>query len=164
MTKSLLTAFFSTVLLFVQGFVFGQDQKAIDDQVLKNYFAKNKIVATKAPSGLYYTINKPGNGEKPKFGKHVTMHYLGKLLDGTRFDGNVDEQYNLVQGREPFIFALGVGQVIKGWDEGVKLLEKGSRATLYLPSWLAYGQNGVPGLIPPNSVLVFNVEVVDFEK
>lgn len=163
MTKSLLSAFFSTVLLFVSGFAFGQDQKAIDDQILKDYFAKNNIAAKKAPSGLYYTINKPGNGEKPKFGKHVTMHYLGKLLDGTRFDGNVDEQYNLVPRREPFIFTLGVGQVIKGWDEGVKLLEKGSRATLYLPSWLAYGPNGT-GPIPPNAVLIFNVEVVDFEK
>lgn len=164
MTRTILNTFFSVALLLVSGFAFGQDQKATDDKILADFFAKNKITAKKAPSGLYYTINKAGNGEKPKFGKHVTMNYIGKLTDGTRFDGNVDEKFNLVQGREPFVFTLGVGQVIRGWDEGVKLLEKDSRATLYLPSWLAYGQNGVSGLIPPNSVLIFDVEVVDFEK
>lgn len=162
-TKSLLTSFLSVTLLLLCGIAFGQDQKSIDDQLLKDYFAKNKIVATKAPSGLYYTVNKAGNGEKPKFGKKVTMNYIGKLMDGTRFDGNVDDQFKPVNGREPFVFALGVGQVIKGWDDGIKLLDKGSRATLYLPSWLAYGPSGV-GPIPANSVLIFDVEVVDFEK
>jgi FKBP-type peptidyl-prolyl cis-trans isomerase FkpA len=163
MTRTILNTFFSVALLLISGIAYGQDQKAIDDKILADYFAKNKITAKKAPSGLYYTINKAGNGEKPKFGKHVTMNYLGKLMDGTRFDGNVDEKYNPVPGRDPFVFTLGVGQVIRGWDEGIKLLEKGSRATLYLPSWLAYGPNGM-GPIPPNAVLIFDVEVVDFEK
>lgn len=164
MTKNRIASFFSAALLFVCSFAFAQDQKEIDEQLLKGYFAKNNITAQKAPSGLYYVVNKKGNGEKPKFGKPVTMNYIGKLMDGKRFDGNVDDNFKPVNGREPFVFALGVGQVIKGWDEGVKLLDKGSRATLFLPSGLAYGANGVPGVIPPNSVLIFDVEVVDFEK
>lgn len=137
-----------------------QDQKTIDDKILTDYFAKNHIKATKTASGLYYTIHKPGVGPKAKVGQQVTMLYYGYLLDGTRFDGNMDREYKPVGN--PFTFSLGMHQVIAGWDEGVQLLNPGCRATFYLPSGLAYGPNG-GGPIPPNAVLAFDVELVSYQ-
>jgi FKBP-type peptidyl-prolyl cis-trans isomerase len=155
---------FNTLLLagavLVSSTAMAQDQKAKDDKLLQDYFAKNHIKATKTASGLYYIIKKKGTGANAQKGQTVSMNYLGKLLDGTKFDGNVDENYNPAPGRTPFSFKLGVGQVIQGWDEGVQLLNKGCRATLYLPSHLAYGPNGT-GPIPPNAVLLFDVEMLD---
>jgi FKBP-type peptidyl-prolyl cis-trans isomerase len=86
------------------------------------------------------------------------MKYLGTFLDGKQFDGNMDENFELK--RAPFSFLLGKGQVIRGWDEGIQNFSVGSQGTLYLPSELAYGPNG-NGRIPPNSVLIFQIEVVD---
>jgi FKBP-type peptidyl-prolyl cis-trans isomerase len=86
------------------------------------------------------------------------MNYTGMTLAGAKFDSNVDPQFNHVQ---PFWFNLGMGQVIKGWDEGIALMPKGSKGTLYIPSTLAYGAQSPSPLIPANSVLVFDVEVVD---
>lgn len=134
-----------------------QDQKAIDDKILTEYFAKNHIKATKTPSGLYYTINKPGVGPKAKVGQQATMLYYGYFLDGKPFDGNMDKNY--VSAGNPFTFPLGAHRVIAGWDEGVQLLNPGCRATFYLPSGLAYGPNG-GGRIPPNAILAFDVELV----
>jgi len=142
---------------------FAQDQKAIDDKILTEYFTKNHIKATKTPSGLYYTIVKKGSGENAKAGQQVAMNYLGKFLDGKQFDANVDENYKPVNGRTAFSFTLGVGQVIKGWDEGVQLLNPGCRAVLYIPSGLAYGPSG-RGPIAANSILVFNVELLSINK
>ena len=85
------------------------------------------------------------------------MNYLGKFLDGKKFDGNVDE--NFKSTRAPLQFTLGVGQVIAGWDEGIQLLNPGTRATLYIPSAIGYGPNG-RGPIPPNTVMVFDVELI----
>jgi FKBP-type peptidyl-prolyl cis-trans isomerase FkpA len=136
-----------------------QDQKAIDDKILTDHFAKNKIKATKTASGLYYVIHKKGTGDNAKAGKPISMNYLGRFLDKQRFDGNIDENFVPVPGRNVLNFTLGVGQVIKGWDEGIQLLNQGTRATLYIPSHLAYGPGGRPG-IPPNSILMFDVEVV----
>ncbi|RYD56047.1 MAG: peptidylprolyl isomerase [Sphingobacteriales bacterium] len=134
-------------------------QKVIDDQAIQAYLAQNKIKATKTASGMYYKIDKPGTGVSPKVGQTVTVNYTGKTMDGVTFDSNVDPQFQHVQ---PFSFALGQGQVIRGWDEGVALLKKGSKATLYIPSGLAYGANG-QGPIKANSVLIFDVEVKDFK-
>jgi FKBP-type peptidyl-prolyl cis-trans isomerase len=139
---------------------FAQDQKAIDDKILTEYFTKNKIKASKTESGLYYTISKKGEGIKAKPGQKVTMKYLGKFLDGNKFDSNVDDNFNMVR---PLTFTLGVHQVIPGWDEGVQLLNTGARGTLYIPSGLAYGPSG-RGRIPANSVLVFDVELVSAEN
>ena len=124
------------------------------------YFAKNNIKPTKTASGLYYTISKEGSGPAIEKGQKVTMKYIGKLLDGSVFDANVEPDFSIKSGREPFTFTIGNHQVIQGWDEGVALLKKGSRATLYIPSGMAYGPQGRPG-IPANSILVFDVEVVD---
>ncbi|RPI64136.1 MAG: FKBP-type peptidyl-prolyl cis-trans isomerase [Ignavibacteriales bacterium] len=104
-------------------------------------------------SGLKYAIIKEGEGELVAKEKQLTVHYSGFLLDGTKFDSSVERD-------EPFTFVAGVGQVIPGWDEGVQLMKKGSKARLIVPSALAYGERDL-GKIPPNSTLIFDVEVLD---
>ena len=126
----------------------------------KDYFAKNNIKATKTESGLYYSIIKQGNGDNAKVGQKVTMGYIGKLMNGKVFDKNIDS--NFVSTGAPFSFVLGQHRVIEGWDEGVQLLNKGTRATFYIPSYLAYGPRGTGG-IPPNSILIFDVELINIE-
>jgi FKBP-type peptidyl-prolyl cis-trans isomerase len=96
-------------------------------------------------------------GETCPRGARVLVHYTGKLLDGTKFDSSLDRN-------KPFDFVVGIGQVIKGWDEGIIQLKKGQKAVLTCPPDFAYGARGVPGVIPPNSVLVFEVELLDFQK
>jgi FKBP-type peptidyl-prolyl cis-trans isomerase len=133
-------------------------QKGIDDQLLQDYFTKNKLKPLKTASGLYYVITKQGTGAAAKPGQYVTVNYTGKTLDGKPFDSNIDPQFNHVQ---PFSFQLGKGQVIKGWDEGIALIKKGGKGTLFIPSNLAYGERGAGGAIQPNAVLMFDVEVKD---
>jgi len=131
-------------------------QKNVDDSLLQAYFKKNKIKPTKTASGLYYVITKKGTGPTPKTGEQVTVNYTGKTLDGTVFDSNVDSAFMHVQ---PFTFSVGQRQVIGGWDEGLMLLNKGSKATLYIPSGLAYGERSPSPKIPANGILIFDVEV-----
>ena len=135
-----------------------------EDKELQDYFTKNNIKATKTGSGMYYTIEKEGTGEKAKSGQKVTMNYIGHLLNKKEpFDANVNEDFTPKAGKAPFSFALGQHQVIAGWDEGVQLLKKGTKATFYLPSKLGYGERGAGAGIPPNSTLVFEVELVDMQ-
>jgi len=94
-----------------------------------------------------------GDGGSPKQGDTVTVHYTGWLPDGTKFDSSVDRD-------EPFAFVLGTGQVIRGWDEGVATMRVGDKARLTIPPGLAYGEAGYPGAIPPNSTLIFEVELL----
>ena len=131
------------------------DETAKAAKELAEYLTKNKIEAVPTESGLYYVVTEPGNGEKPEVGKPVTMHYTGKLLNGTVFDSSVERD-------QPFQFVLGVGQVIPGWDEGVQLMTKGEKGLLYIPYYLAYGERDM-GDIPPFSNLIFEVELIDFE-
>jgi len=138
-----------------------EEQAKKDDQLLQDYFKKNKIKATKLPSGLYYSVSKKGDGPMMQKGKKVNMNYTGMTMDGQKFDSNIDPDFHHVQ---PFEFTLGVGQVIKGWDEGIQMLQKGSKGTLYIPSGLAYGAQSPSPKIPANSILIFDVEVVDGEK
>jgi len=133
-------------------------QIGVDDSLIKSYLKANNLTASKTPSGLYYIMDKPGAGPAAEKGKIVTVNYTGKLLDGRVFDSNVDSNFHHVQ---PFQFGLGKGQVIKGWDEGVGLMKKGSKATFFIPSSLAYGERSPSPVIPADAVLVFNVEVVD---
>ncbi len=107
------------------------------------------------PSGLIIIRRTPGNGVKPIVGQTVTVHYTGKLLDGTVFDSSIER-------KEPISFPLGNGSVIKGWDEGIAALEIGSKATLMIPSWLGYGPRNM-GSIPSNSSLIFEVELIKAE-
>jgi len=105
-------------------------------------------------SGLQYTEIVAGNGPAAQPGDIVSVHYTGKLTDGTKFDSSVDRG-------QPFQFPLGAGRVIKGWDEGIALMKKGGKATLTIPPELGYGARGAGGVIPPNATLVFDVELVD---
>lgn len=104
-------------------------------------------------SGLKYAIIKEGEGQLVGKEKQVTVHYSGYLLDGQRFDSSVERD-------EPFTFVVGVSPIIPGWDEGVQLLKKGSKARFIIPPALGYGNRDL-GKIPPNSTLVFDVEVMD---
>tara|TARA_B100000767_G_scaffold252096_1_gene255633 strand:- start:1299 stop:2234 length:936 start_codon:yes stop_codon:yes gene_type:complete len=104
-------------------------------------------------SGLRYKINEKGNGKLAVVGKNIKVHYKGQLLDGTVFDSSFKRN-------EPIEFTLGIGQVIKGWDEGLALLSEGDKARLVIPSDLAYGEAGAGGVIPANANLIFDVEIV----
>ncbi len=135
-------------------------QGAIDEKLLKKYFSKNKIKATKTESGLYYTVSNKGTGEKAKAGQKLTVNYTGMLLDGTVFDSNTDSAF---KHPTPFSVVIGKGNVIKGWDEGMLLFSKGGKGKLYIPSTLAYGAQDRSPQIPPNSILIFEVELLDIE-
>lgn len=109
----------------------------------------------KTASGLRYKIIQAGNsGKKATKGQQVSVHYKGQLADGTVFDSSYKRN-------EPIEFAIGVGQVISGWDEGIQLLEVGDKARLVIPSNLGYGASGAGGVIPPHATLVFDVELVN---
>jgi FKBP-type peptidyl-prolyl cis-trans isomerase len=99
---------------------------------------------------------KEGSGDEAVAGKSVTVHYTGTLEDGTKFDSSHDRD-------EPFVFSLGAGQVIKGWDEGVAGMKVGGVRKLTIPPELGYGSRGAGALIPPNAVLVFEVELLGVE-
>lgn len=133
-------------------------QAGTDDKLISEFLAKNNITAQKTASGLYYVITKPGSGANAAAGQTVKVMYTGKLLDGKVFDSNIDPQF---QHTEPLEFPLGRGSVIPGWDEGIALLNKGAKATLFVPSTLAYGAQSPNPAIPENAVLVFDVELLD---
>ena len=135
-------------------------QRTIDEKKLQEYFAKTHIKPLKTSFGVYYTISKEGEGNKVLAGETVSVFYTGRLLDGTVFDSNIDPSFHHT---EPLIFETGKGQVIRGYDKGVQLLKKGSKATLYIPSELAYGEHSPAG-IAANSVLVFDVEILDVHR
>ena len=106
-------------------------------------------------SGLMYIIVEAGDGPKPQPGTLIRAHYTGKFLSGRVFDSSV-------QRGEPFEFEVGMGRVIKGWDEALLDMQKGEKRILIIPSHLAYGERGYPPIIPPRATLVFDVELVDF--
>ena len=122
-----------------------------DDSKPKSAKSKEKIQMT--ASGLKYIDNKVGTGPSPKTGQQVTVHYTGRLKDGTKFDSSVDRG-------QPFTFVIGVGQVIKGWDEGVSTMKVGGKRTLIIPPQLGYGERGAGNVIPPNAELTFDVELL----
>ncbi len=120
-----------------------------NDSFLTENAKKTGVIKT--ASGLQYKINQQGQGKQPTASSMVTVHYTGKLLDGKVFDSSVERG-------EPVDFPLN--QVIPGWTEGLQLIKEGTKATFYIPAQLAYGEQGVPGTIPPNSTLIFDVELI----
>ncbi|MCL6220625.1 peptidylprolyl isomerase [Zunongwangia pacifica] len=108
----------------------------------------------KTDSGLRYKIEKEGDGKQAEKGKTVSVHYKGRLADGTVFDSSYKRN-------QPIEFPVGVGHVIAGWDEGILKLKVGDQARLVIPSHLGYGERGAGGVIPPNATLIFDVELMD---
>ena len=133
-------------------------QKAVDEKVITDFLAKNnlKAKARKTASGLYYVPQVEGSGASPAAGDNVKVHYTGKFLDGKEFDSSK------TQGK-PLDLQVGAGMVIPGWEEGIMLMKKGEKGLLIIPSGLAYGPDAY-GPIPGNSVLQFEMELIDFSK
>lgn len=127
------------------------DQAADDDQIILDYLAANNLTAEKTEEGIYYIIDVPGNSENPSINSSVTVDYAGYFLDAdkTQFDANTD-------------ITFGLWQVIEGWQIAIPLLGKGGSGTFLIPSEYAYGTTG-QGSIPGNTVLAFDVTLIDFE-
>ncbi len=134
--------------------VFDEDQRlALDRSLIEEYLTENNIVANEIDeTGIMYVIHTPGTGPNAEFAESVFTNYRGYLLDGTEFDSSV--------GRGVLDFVIGAGQVIRGWELGFQQFNKGTSATLFIPSKFGYGTNR-QGTIPANSVLIFDVDVVD---
>jgi FKBP-type peptidyl-prolyl cis-trans isomerase len=128
-------------------------QKIEETKKIQQYLKANKLVAQALPSGLHIVYTKKGTGAKPAKGQTVVAHYTGTLLNGKKFDSSVDRG-------TPFEFAVGNGQVIKGWDEGFMQMPIGSKAKLIIPSFMGYGEKGAGADIPANAILIFDVELI----
>lgn len=143
---------------------------AEEGKTIEAYIKEKGLTASKTESGLYYVIEKEGTGEATTPGTTMYVNYAGYLLDGTLFDTSMPEvakANNIFDAERPYEALpvnVGMGQVIPGWDEGLMLLKKGSKGKFIIPSPLGYGENGAGAMIPPNSILIFDVEVTDVQK
>lgn len=133
----------------------GSREKLIAEKRKANEAELDKLATgfEQTKSGLRYKIIQKGDGKAAEKGKMVSVHYKGQLADGTVFDSSYKRN-------QPLDFQVGVGQVISGWDEGICLLNVGDKARLVIPSDLGYGAQGAGGVIPPNAILVFDVELM----
>jgi peptidylprolyl isomerase len=156
------------VVLLVVGQISSKQNTAIADQLTSTPPAatilteNNILIASDSmsdanvvttPSGLKYVELKEGTGATPERGQTVEVHYVGTLEDGTQFDSSRDRG-------QPFKFKIGVGRVIKGWDEGLSTMKVGGRRNLIIPPELGYGSRGAGGVIPPDATLLFDVELL----
>ena len=134
-----------------------EDAKAKKEEEINNKINSMYDNLEETESGLKYVITEENpDGEQPQAGDMVSVHYEGRLIDGTVFDSSFKRD-------KPIEFPLGQRRVIAGWDEGVALLKKGEKATFVIPPDLGYGPRGAGGVIPPNAYLVFDVELVDIK-
>ncbi len=133
------------------------DEKESTKQNKNNTHEVKQMTKQKTDSGLMYEVLQEGNGASPQARQQVTVHYTGWLDDngeeGAKFDSSVDRG-------QPFTFTIGVGEVIRGWDEGVMTMKVGEKRRLIIPAELGYGARGVRGAIPPNATLIFDVELL----
>jgi len=146
--------YFFLCLTIITATACGDDrpQEDIDSEIILDYMAENFLTAERDPSGVFIVIDEPGIGDNPTIDSEVEVLYRGYFLNGDVFDQT--------QGQNSITFPLS--NVILGWQIGIPYLKPGGRATLLIPSGLAYGSAGRPG-IPPNSVLAFDVQLIDFE-
>lgn len=147
--KRITSYIFVFALLFISCSGNKQTQKEKDIEEIKEYLSKNNLEADSTESGLYYIIRKKGSGPKPTENSTVTVEYTGKLMNGEIFD----------EGLETF----AIKDLIQGWQEGLKLFQQGGNGILLIPSDLAYGDKKT-GPIPPNSVLIFEMDLIYVEE
>ena len=136
-----------------------EEVKILDQNQNNNNNNEQNNMAIKTETtqdGLKIEILKEGEGDVAKVGNQVAVHYVGVLESGQKFDSSLDR-------KEPFVFNLGVGQVIKGWDQGVVGMKKGEIRRLTVPSQLGYGEQGAGGVIPPNATLIFEIQLLDIK-
>jgi FKBP-type peptidyl-prolyl cis-trans isomerase len=143
--------FLPLCLFFITGCDKDDDQAEIDEQLIQEYIQTNNLTTMSTSSGLHYIIEEAGNNQHPNLSHEITIKYTGWLLDGTEFDSS---------NGSSLTFPLAA--LIKGWQEGIPIFGKGGNGTLIIPSALAYGSSPRAS-IPANSVLVFDIELVDFQ-
>jgi FKBP-type peptidyl-prolyl cis-trans isomerase FkpA len=142
------------ILTLLSVFLLSIHTLEVEAQTKRRRAPRSASAATTTPSGLTYLITKKGTGPQLKAGDTVILNYTGTLTNGVKFDSSYDRN-------QPLAFKLGTGRVIKGYDEGLAKLHVGDHAILVIPGKLAYGQNGIPDVIPPDATLIFIIEVVD---
>lgn len=125
-----------------------EEQLAVDMAILDEYLSDNNITAQADASGLRYVVQEPGSGTRPDLNSTVRVAYEGTYMDGSVFDANDD-----------IVFPLR--NLIEGWQIGIPLIQEGGAITLYVPSGLAYGTQGIPGAIPGNSNLIFTIQLLE---
>lgn len=124
-----------------------------DSLSIEGFLSNKNIKAEKTHEGVFYSVLTEGVGQVPRQGDFVKIKYVGKLLSGKVFDESPKD--------EPYVFQLGNGQVIEGWNKAIQKLKMGTKATLYVPAYLAYGSVGIGTVIPPNSPLIYDIELVE---
>jgi FKBP-type peptidyl-prolyl cis-trans isomerase len=130
-------------------------EKSREIKAIETYLADNKIQAQKTAKGTYVVVESVGDGPQVDSGKQVSVRYTGKMFpSGKVFETNMED------GKEPIKFVVGQGQIIQGWDDGLRQFKKGGKGTLYIPAYLGYDQRPGPGHTPYEN-LIFNIEVAD---
>ena len=146
-----------------------KEQFSKDSVIIANFLKEKNISAMSTPSGIRYIITKPGKGENVKDGQTAKVNYAGYLLNGKYFDTSIESvakaqnMYQQGRGYAPYPVPVGKGAVIQGWDEALKLMNRGCKMTVYIPSSLAYGNRRKGADIVENSILVFDMEVTDIQ-
>lgn len=130
-------------------------------KVLEKFLAEKKITTQRTPSGAFIEFLQPGTGPVPVTGNFVSVNYTGTTLEGEKFDSNTDSTFGHLGA---YTYPAGEGQMIKGFDEAVMMMQKGAKARVYVPAMLGYGSTGKPPRIKPNQHLIFDLELVDIQS